>query len=437
MNKALKWDHNVNRIVRDINLEGGRVFATGDCVRNGYYFEPAQSTELFIFDLNKEDVETIFNLYGTYTTQQSTLRLSFLNDHEFTVITDQSPEDFFRDDALKRRFTIDTAVYDLLNDRYIMSDQCQTDLDEKVLRVVDEDSFKKDLYNIFETAKLIAELELTATEETVALCREMMSAHQFNELDREYVYAVYSMILMTPQPSLGFEFMRQINALPDYLYDLTNCLQRLDYHPEGNVWNHTMMVIDEGAWLKRSATDPLSFMWACLLHDIGKPLVTTPEGRARLHAEVGAIIFDKKVDLITDPDQRKYVEWMIYYHMELMWLSYDSANDHIYRRFLKAIDGTVPLDDLVLIGQADKLGRGRDNREQIRVFNEYMRNMIARFGKTPEPALVTADDLREAGLNDEEAYQEILDVAFEYQIEGMNKEEIIRRLVRESEVYYN
>lgn len=60
----------------------------------------------------------------------------------------------------------------------------------------------------------------------------------------------------------------------DMLYKLKKTEQSKVHHPEGNVWNHTMLVVDEAAQAKAKSRNPVVFMWAALLHDIGKPGTT-------------------------------------------------------------------------------------------------------------------------------------------------------------------
>lgn len=65
------------------------------------------------------------------------------------------------------------------------------------------------------------------------------------------------------------------------LHRLKGTEQSLLHHPEGDVWNHTLLVVDEAANVKNKSTDAAVFMWAALLHDIGKPDTTTKPGKVK------------------------------------------------------------------------------------------------------------------------------------------------------------
>ena len=68
---------------------------------------------------------------------------------------------------------------------------------------------------------------------------------------------------------------KELDIYPlNLLKKLKNVEQSKKYHPEGNVWNHTMMVVDEAAKVKDQSSHSKAFMWAALLHDIGKPDTT-------------------------------------------------------------------------------------------------------------------------------------------------------------------
>ncbi|MCD8029178.1 MAG: HD domain-containing protein [Erysipelotrichaceae bacterium] len=225
----------------------------------------------------------------------------------------------------------------------------------------------------------------------------------------------YDALLMSEQPSIAFRKLHEMHALPDYLDVLSQTMQRSDYHPEGDVLTHTFMVLDEVAKRKYQSEHPLWFMWACLLHDIGKTAVTTPDGHAPYHNESGIEVF-KNVSIITDLSQRQYVETMIMYHMHLMNMSRNHAEDWRYLRLLKLIENKVSLNDLILISICDKLGRGYVAYDQLFEFYQFIIDKQIRLGTKPIAAFI----------NDEDIFWQ----AYEMQLKGKTKEEILRSLDR-------
>jgi tRNA nucleotidyltransferase (CCA-adding enzyme) len=89
------------------------------------------------------------------------------------------------------------------------------------------------------------------------------------------------MLLYSNRPSTGLRYLEQCGVIErrhPALYSLKSCIQSLAHHPEGDVWEHTLLVVDRAAELRVKSRDPQTLMWAALLHDIGKPGVTRQEG---------------------------------------------------------------------------------------------------------------------------------------------------------------
>ncbi len=351
-------------------------------------------------------------------------------DFEITIDPDLSLEK-----AVQRRdLTMNALMYDYAQGKIVDLCHGQEDIKNKIIRCVNPRTFVEDPLRVLRIAQFVARFQMTVEDETKHLCCEMVKQHMLDHLSIERVYQEYCQILMSSQPSLGFLFLKEIGALPPYLETLTCTQQRLDYHPEGDVFTHTMLVIDIAANMKNKVDEPLSFMWACLLHDIGKPLVTTPEGHAPGHNEAGVAVF-KNVKIITSKKQRQYIETMIMYHMHLMNMSRHHAKDLFYLRLLKKIDGKVSMNDLIYISCCDKLGRGRVNQKQYQVFWDFIEDKQARLGNQAPKALVNGHDLLEAGFVADEHMKILLDEAYDLQLQGLNKETILRSLKRHGKRY--
>ena len=256
----------------------------------------------------------------------------------------------------------------------------------------------------------------------------MVEEGMLEDVSRERIYEEYNKILMAPHPSAGFIFLRDIHALPSYLEALVHTHQRPDYHPEGNVFNHTMLVLDLAALTKKDVSDPLAFMWSALLHDIGKPAVTTPDGHALRHYSVGAEVFDREVKIIQGKKMRIYVRTMIAYHMRLMNMARHHIRPITYKRLLKEIEGKVPVRDLMMLSRCDKLGRGAITYDTIIAFDQKMEDIMAKCGtEAPEP-LVTGQDLIDANFEEKSQYRQLLEKAYDMQLAGYSKEKILRGL---------
>ncbi len=143
------------------------------------------------------------------------------------------------------------------------------------------------------------------------------------------------------------------------------------HHKEGNVFNHTMLVVDEAAKVKEKAKDKSAFMWAALLHDIGKP-DTTRVRKGKItsyeHDKVGAkLTRDFLVYFECEESFVSHVQNLVLYHMHILYVLKDLPFSDI-KNMMKDVD----INELALLGLCDRVGRfGGDRKaeeENIQIF---------------------------------------------------------------------
>ncbi|MFZ7131854.1 MAG: HDIG domain-containing metalloprotein [Eubacteriales bacterium] len=186
-------------------------------------------------------------------------------------------------------------------------------------------------------------------------------------------------LLRDEEPSQYF------NGLPDdimqegpfnLLYQLKKTQQSKKHHPEGNVWNHTMLVIDAAAKRKSKSNDARALMWAALLHDIGKP-ATTRKRNGKItsynHESVGANIAKEfLLEFVHDLDLLKTVVSLIRWHMQVLYVL-----NHLPFADIHTMKKEVDVEELALLGYCDRLGRLGANmmqeEKEIQTFIERCR----------------------------------------------------------------
>lgn len=187
-------------------------------------------------------------------------------------------------------------------------------------------------------------------------------------------------LLTDNRPSAYFETLEKEGALREYpfamLHDLKNAEQSPQHHPEGNVWNHTMLVVDEAAKVKGESSDEKVFMWAALLHDIGKP-GTTRIRRGKItsydHDSLGAKMTAEFLKQFSSEEAFiEKVTALVRWHMQLLFVvnSLPFADmEHMKQQ--------TSVQDVALLGLCDRLGRLNANRdkeeENVRIFLEKCR----------------------------------------------------------------
>jgi tRNA nucleotidyltransferase (CCA-adding enzyme) len=199
----------------------------------------------------------------------------------------------------------------------------------------------------------------------------------FNEIDKH--------IMLDPRPSDFLEIVFKDNKLNEYpftmLSDLAKIEQNKKYHPEGNVWNHVLMVVDEAASRRIQSNDSRVLMWSALLHDIGKgPTTKVRNGRVTSynHERVGKKMAREFLSQFTeDKDFIDKVSKMVRWHMEALFIAKSLPFANV-EEMLK----DVPLEEISLLNLSDRLGRGEmskakaeDEEKGIRIFLEKCRKI--------------------------------------------------------------
>lgn len=156
------------------------------------------------------------------------------------------------------------------------------------------------------------------------------------------------------------------------LYKLKEVEQSPKYHPEGNVWNHTMMVVDEAAKVKLKSKNLKVFMWAALLHDIGKQSTTKiRNGRITSydHDKVGEKL--AKEFLLHFTDDNNFIDevcGLVRYHMHILYV----VNKLPYKD-MKGMRENTDVNEVALIGLCDRMGRlGSDISDEVKTIKRFL-----------------------------------------------------------------
>lgn len=174
--------------------------------------------------------------------------------------------------------------------------------------------------------------------------------------------------LMSEKPSDYFnELLRTSIFEEKYPYTLLGELRKVPqspvHHPEGSVWNHTMLVLDNAAERKQLSRNPRVFMWTALLHDLGKaPTTKLRKGKITSydHDKIGeqlAVQFLK--ELTNDQDFVKQVSKLVRWHMQILFVTNGLPFADIRR-----MAAEVSIDEVALLGLCDRLGRGNMTAEK-------------------------------------------------------------------------
>ncbi|MBY6951077.1 HD domain-containing protein [Clostridium botulinum] len=168
-------------------------------------------------------------------------------------------------------------------------------------------------------------------------------------------------ILKDEKPSNYINKLYEEGKLEEYPFDMLTILRKIDqspkYHPERSVWNHIMMVLDNGAKERDKSENERIFMWACLLHDIGKG-TTTKIRKGRItsynHDKEGERLSIKFLKCFTgDEEFIKEVSKLVRWHMQPLFV-----NKNLPFKDIESMVKEVSIKEIALISLCDRLGRG-------------------------------------------------------------------------------
>jgi tRNA nucleotidyltransferase (CCA-adding enzyme) len=282
----------------------------------------------------------------------------------FTVEGD--PDLSFEEAARRRDFTINAMSRDPLTGELIDPSHGEADLRARVLRMVDARTFGDDSLRVLRAIQFAARFELTIDAATADLCR----AIPLDDLPSERIWGEFEkLLLLAPRPSVGLRLAWELDIihklLPE-LVPLATCPQEPEWHPEGDVWTHTLMVVDEArrriADLERGPA--VAMMVAAVCHDIAKPETTAViDGRIRSpgHEEAGVAPTTRLLDRLNlytldGYDVRRAVLGLVAQHLKpiAFFKAATPVSDGAFRRLALKVDPEL----LARFAMADCHGRG-------------------------------------------------------------------------------
>lgn len=177
------------------------------------------------------------------------------------------------EDLMRRDLTMNSMALDR-NGQLIDPNNGREDLKNGVIRHVSR-HFVEDPLRIFRVARFAAQLGFNVAPDTMELMKEMTEIGLHQHLPKERMTGELIKALLSSNPNRFLEIVDESGALKDWLPELSamkGIPQRREYHAEGDVWVHNMMVLKEATELseKLPHTSRLRVRLAALLHDIGK-----------------------------------------------------------------------------------------------------------------------------------------------------------------------
>lgn len=340
----------------------------------------------------------------------------------FEVVGD--PAMSIEDAARRRDFTVNAIAWDPLTGTCEDPFDGGADLDRRLLRAVDLTTFGDDSLRVLRAVQFAARFEFALDADTAALCRRI----PLDDLPAERIWGeLEKLLLAAKRPSVGFALSLDLGVvdriLPE-LKPLVGCEQEPEWHPEGDVWTHTLLVIDKARELNADLDRPrlIALMLGAVCHDLGKPATTAViDGRIRSlnHEEAGVAptlsLLDRlNIHAIDGFDVRTQVVGLVAHHLKPGMLHKAAqVGDGAFRRLAQKVD----LELLARMARADCLGRTGDfDCSAMDWFVERARALGVEH-RPPVPLLM-GRHLLALGLSPGPRVGEILQVVYEKQLDG-------------------
>ncbi len=333
----------------------------------------------------------------------------------------------FNTAAKRRDFTMNAIGYDIKTDYFIDPHGGREDIKKGIIRHVDDVSFVEDPLRVLRAVQFAARFNFTLDTNTLKLCQNMVKEHMLDELPKERIFMEYKKLLLkSEKPSIGFRLLDELGALYPELKALQGIPQDELYHPEGDVWVHTMMSIDAMAELKTgNDKKDMTLMMAALCHDLGKARTTELlDGKVRSIGHENML--EPTISLIERLTAEKAllegIIPLIKEHLIPSQLYKQQAKDPAIRR----LSTRVSIEDLVLIAKADHFGRTTEEAKQKSYpAGEWLLEKASglHVSKEGPKPLLQGRHLISIGMEPGAGFKNILDGAYELQLEGILKDE--------------
>ncbi|MFW2425876.1 CCA tRNA nucleotidyltransferase [Aliarcobacter butzleri] len=382
------------KILNDLQELGSKPILVGGCVRDSFLNKKIKDYDIEIFNFDSLEilekslkkfgnVNLVGKSFGVLTLKIDEYDFDFSlpriekkvgNSHQdFEVSTNANLS--FKEAAIRRDFTINAIGYDYFKNEILDPFGGINDLKNKIIKHIDDKTFIEDSLRIYRSVQFASRFEFKIDENTKILCKKIVSSGELKFLPKERVFEeLKKLFLKSKKPSLGLNLLKEFNIM-----NIEQNLEEID--------NLAFILKDKNYDDFRK----LYLFYSCLCKGMNE---------------------DETFSFIKNlTDDKKFIK-------NILILNETNLTNDI--KMLKRLSLKLKLEDLIVLNQAFK------NQISLEVF-EILKNLD--ILNTPIKPLVLGKDLIKLGFVPSERFKEILDFAFDLQIEDdLSKSNIIEKI---------
>lgn len=443
MTKQGKRIHDIALRAKEL---GGRAMLVGGCVRDGLLGIPSTDIDCEVYGLAPDalcalaarfgDVDDSGERYGIFALRGEGIDLAVPRTErrtgphhgDFEVLPD--PTLSFEKAAARRDFTVNAILRDALTGEIVDPFGGQADLKNHILRAVPGAGFEEDPLRVLRGAQFAARYDLMVDEATMEKMRRMPT----DALSPARVMSETKKALMqSAHPEVYFDILRRAGALEVWFQELAALIgvrQNPKYHPEGDAYVHTMLVLRAAAEMREAAQKPLNLMLAALVHDLGKAVTTTLDQNGNYHScehEIAGVpLLSAMLSRIgAGKDMLAYCENMCRLHMRTHICFYMNLGEGQTNLLF---DESVCPHDLVLLAVCDARGKGR-RTEKSDEEEQFLKERLAAYEKALSMPMPSGDMLIARGMKPGRGMAQALNEARRLMLCGAKPEDALSQTV--------
>lgn len=416
---------------------GAKVFVVGGSVRDRVMGLTSHDIDLEVFGISYDELDCLLDYhYGhRYTSCGKSFPVFKLGivdialprrevstgpghgDFTFEVDKNMSTQEA----ASRRDFTINSMMINPFDYKIIDHFGGLKDIKKKVIRHTSE-RFKEDPLRVLRAAKFLSRYDFRPSPELVDFAKEMRPLAK--SLPKERIFEELCGIYQGFIPSEGFQFLSQCGWIEELFPEfaaLRGVPQSPKWHPEGDVWIHTLHCLD---WYARhyflESDSFIKIMLAITCHDFGKVTATKWDEEKRRwisggHEDEGVEPAKTFLNRITDSsDLINSILPLVKYHLRPVQLYRDGGSKASLRRLATK----VCMSDLMKLSMADQAGKP-PLKLDMKPFEWFMKSYIdLNVAEEGPKAILMGRHLLDLGMKPGKQIGQILDAAYEQQLEG-------------------